>query len=183
MRPRRLAGVRAYCQSAAMTDAILFMTLMVIACAVVIGSTQGGKGSLVQRNGLQQYTEDFAGTVLAVELRDLYDTDANGDIVNLTGRSVGQLLSEEVVLLSGGAPVSGFADGYESGILDAGKGLVREGLGFALLSEGGGQTSSILISYHIDSVGDLPANRCASQMEYFVGNGETVTITVYVWVI
>ncbi len=166
----------------AMTDAILFMTLMVIACAVVIGSTQGGKGNLVQRNGLQQYTEDFAGTLLAMELRDLYYTDVNGDIVDLSGRSIGQLLSEEVVLLSGGAPASGFADGYEPGILDAGKALVREGIGFALVSEGGGQTSKILVSYHIDSIGDLPADRCASQMEYFVGNCETVTITVYVWV-
>ncbi len=166
----------------AMTDAILFMTLMVIASAVIIGSTYGGTGNLVQRSGLQQYTEDFADTVLAVELRDLYYTDVNGDMVNLTGRSIGRLLGEEVMLLSGGAPVSGFSDGYEPRILDAGKALVREGLGFALLSEGNGQTSSIFISYHIDSIGDLPANRCASQMEYFIDNDETVTITVYVWV-
>ena len=167
----------------AMTDAILFMTLMVIACAVVIGSTGDWGTSLAQRRGLQQYTDDFADTLLSVELADIYYLDGNGDVVDLAGspRSVGLLLSEEVLLIRNGMPKAGLAQGYERPILDAGRSLSRSGTGFAILCDNDG-TQAFISDFVTDS-DELPADRSASQRTVSLPGCGTMSITVYTWVL
>ena len=167
----------------AMTDAILFLTLMVIACAVVIGSTGDWGTSLAQRRGLQQYTDDFTDTLLSVELTDIYYLDGNGDVVDLTGspRSVGLLLIEEIMLIQNGMPETGLAQGYERPILDAGRSLSRSGTGFAILCDNDGTLA--FLSDFVTDPDDLPGDRSASQRTVSLPGSGTMSITVYTWVL
>lgn len=162
---------------AAMVDAILFMTVMLIASAVVIGST-GQRPS--DSSGVQQYVGDFAQTILATELANLHYTDVDGNVVFLgdSGRSIGRLLCDEAVILDSGRGPCDFSS-YEDVILTAGSRLIRPGLDFAISCNGG----AVFISGDADSISELPHNRCARQAEILIDGTSSVTITVYVWVV
>ena len=162
-----------------MVDAILFMTIMLVASAVVIGSSTS---STQYNHGLQQYVGDFAGTVLSVELSGLEYKDTMGRSVNLgdSPRSIGQLLCDEAVILGNGGGDSDFSD-YNAVILAACRHMVRPGLGFSVSCNDG----SVLISDTIADISELPETRSASQLAILPdGAGSVaVTITVHVWVI
>lgn len=170
----------------AMTDAILFMTLMIIACAVVLGPALESNFSATKRDGLQQYTEDFTNTLLTLELDGLCYTNQSGGEVNFSGapKAIQNYLVEEVLLVYQGVPRSNFAEGYESAILSAGMVLQRPGTDFAIFSEMKSQGVSIFLSGSLANQSELPGDRCASQRASFLSNGEyEVNITVFVWVV
>ncbi|MFO7618857.1 MAG: hypothetical protein R6W91_04295 [Thermoplasmata archaeon] len=174
MRPR----VRDSAGQAAMVDAILFMTVMLVASAVVIGSTTlPGTGLSV----VQQYTADYAQTLLSVELTGLEYRDAGGNavILNGSGRSIGQLLCDEALILGAGIGRSDFSD-YDAKILAAGKSIIRPDMDFAISCNGG----AVFISGCTSSVSGLPGTHSASQMTIWDGSASLapITITVYVWV-
>jgi hypothetical protein len=167
----------------ALTDAIIFMVIMTVCCAVVLSSSGWGNEGLAERRALHQYTEDFAETLLSAELAGVRYTDASTEEVCLnSSRSVAGLLLEELVLASGGCPCSGFTQGYEARITEIGRGISRPGTGFALVCEGDWDDSLLFLSDSIGADGNLPADRCASQHHYCLAEGNAL-ITVYVWVI
>jgi hypothetical protein len=164
---------------AAMVDAILFMTVMLIASAVIIGSASSFKPASVEYSGLQQYAADYAETLLAMEISDINYEDAAGATVNISGsgKSISQLLCDEALILRE-STTSNFSD-YESTIFGAGKAIIRPGLDYAISCD----EDSIFLSGSISSLSELPPNRCASQMIVFAGSGSSIIITVYVWVV
>ena len=172
MRPQDNAG------QAAMVDAILFMTIMLIASAVIIGSASSIKPANVELSGLQQYSADYTETLLAMELSGLNYNDAAGATVNVSGsgKSISQLLCDEALILRDSA-ASNFTN-YESTIYNAGKYILRPGLDYAISCDG-----AVLLSGTISGISELPPDRCASQMAVFAGSGSSIIITVYVWVI
>jgi hypothetical protein len=163
---------------AAMVDAILFMTVMLIASAVIIGSASSIKPANVEFSGLQQYASDYAETLLAMEISGLNYEDSAGATVNVSGagKSISQLLCDEALMLRENT-ASNFTC-YESAIFNAGKSIIRPGLDYAISCEG-----TMFISGGTSGISDLPPDRCASQMIVFAGSGPTIVITVYVWVV
>jgi hypothetical protein len=164
---------------AAMVDAILFMTIMLIASAVIIGSASSIKPANIEFSGLQQYADDFSETLLAMEIGGLQYNGAAGTMVNVSGsdKSISQLLCDETLILRNSTSPD-FSD-YESTIYGAGKAIIRPGLDYAISCD----DDSIFLSGRISSILELPPDRCASQMVVFAGSGSSITITVYVWVI
>lgn len=163
---------------AAMVDAILFMTIMLIASAVIIGSASSFKATDVKFSGLQQYTVDFTGTMLAMEIGGLQYKIATGATVNVSGsdKSISQFLCDEALILRENT-ASNFTN-YESTIFSAGKSIIRPGLDYAISCD-----DAIFLSNRISTISDLPSDRCASQLIVFAGSGSSITIIVYVWVI
>lgn len=169
----------------AMTDAILFMIIMIIACAVVLGPTLKSNFSATRRDSLQQYTEDFTNTLLALELEGLSYVNQSGSSVNSSGapKPIQNYLVEEVLLFFQGVPRSNFAEGYESAIVSAGMALQKPGTDFAILGEMQTQGVSIFLSKSLTNQNELPGDRCGSQRVSFLNQGEfEVNITVFVWV-
>ena len=162
----------------AMVDAILFMTIMLIASAVIIGSASPTKSANLEFSGLQQYTQDFTGTLLAMELNGLHYIDVAGDTINVSGsgNSIGQLLCDEALILRNGIDMD--FSSFESAIHNAGRTILRPGLDCAISCDG----SSIFLSGSISNASLLPPEHCASQMSVFPGIGPNIVITVYVWV-
>ena len=137
----------------ALVDSIIFMILMLLASGIILGSA----GSIIQKDaGLHQYTNDFADTLLAMEVGE-----------NI--KPVSDILCEQAIL----SDQSNFT-AMNQMILDSGDQLIRPGLAYALSYQ------NVLISSHIDSIEDLPTQRQASQREYLILD-ETIIITVYVW--
>ena len=163
----------------AMVDAILFMTIMLVASAIIIGSS-GSDGTDAQEYlGLQQYTGDFAGTFLSVEFGEMTYLNGTGGIVIVgNGKSVGLALCDEALLLQRSGGVGDFTS-YDKSILDAGRNLLRPGLDFAVSCDIG----SIFISTVIENSTQLPLNHCASQVQILAGENTAITITVFVWVV
>jgi hypothetical protein len=163
---------------AAMVDAILFMTVMLIASAVIIGSAGSIRPANTEYSGLQQYAVDFSETLLAMDICGLNYEDPTGATVNVSGsgNSISQRLCDESLILRD-STASNFSD-YESAIFCAGNAIIRPGLDYAISSDG----DSIFISGTISSMSDLPPDRCASQMMVFAGSGSSIIITIYVWV-
>ncbi|MCK5024913.1 MAG: hypothetical protein KAR56_04780 [Thermoplasmata archaeon] len=140
----------------ALVDSILFMILMLLASGIILGSA----GSRIQNdNGLHQYANDFADTLLVMEI-----SDGQGD------RPISDILCEQAIL----SDQSNFTI-TNGAILDSGDLLIRPGLTYAISYQ------DILLSSHIDSVEELPIQRQASQREYLIQDVQ-ITITVYVWV-
>jgi len=162
-----------------MVDAILFMTVMLIASAVIIGSASSIKPANVEFSGLQQYAVDFSETLLAMEISGLHYENSTGATVNVSGsgKSISQLLCDEVLIIRD-STASNFSD-YESIIFTAGQAIIRPGLDYAISCDG----DSIFLSGRISSMSELPPDRCASQMMVFADSSTSITITVYVWVI
>ncbi|MDO9537675.1 MAG: hypothetical protein Q7J68_05105 [Thermoplasmata archaeon] len=157
----------------AVVDVILFMTIMLIASAVVIGSNGSVGLEELEFRGLQQYTSDYASTVLAMELGGMEYLDSSGSAVLLgeSGKSISQLLCDEEIILR--ADASCDFSTYNQRILDVARALLRSGLDCAISCD------DILITSN-----ELPIEHCASQVSIFPGEtGENVTITVYVWVV
>jgi hypothetical protein len=163
---------------AAMVDAILFMTIMLVASAVIIGSASSIKPANVEFSGLQQYAVDYAETLLAMEISGLNYKDTAGATVNVSGsgKSISQLLCDEALILRE-STASNFTN-YESNILRAGKSIIRPGLDYAISCDG-----AMFLSNRISTISNLPPDRCANQMIVFAGSGPSITITVYVWVV
>ena len=164
---------------AAMVDAILFMTLMLIASAVVIGSARPPGSEL---SDLQRYTADYAQTVLSAELSGVEYKDVEGRGITLgeSGRSIGQLLCDESSILSNGIGRSDFSE-YEARILAAGKSIIRPDMDFAISCNDG----TVFISANASCISELPGTHSASQMIVWTGDltATPVTMTVYVWVV
>lgn len=136
----------------ALVDSIIFMILMLLASGIILGSA----GSNIQNDGLSQYSNDYADTLLAVEVGE-------------NARSVSNILCEQAIL----SDQSNFT-GMNEEILNSGDVLIRPGLAYAISCQ------DMLISSHIDSIEELPIQRHASQREYLV-HDEQIIITVYVW--
>ena len=166
---------------AALVDAILFMTVMLIASAVIIGSASSSRPVDVQYSGLQQYLRNFAQTLLAVELCGMSYIDVTGQYILLedSGRSIGQLLCDEAMVLSNGHGQSDFTD-YEIRVMDAANSLLRPGMGYAISCD----ETAVFISNCIGDFTELPPDRFASQMVIFsdIGASYRISITVSLWV-
>ncbi|MBA3046043.1 MAG: hypothetical protein KKH41_07345 [Candidatus Thermoplasmatota archaeon] len=161
----------------AMVDAILFMTVMLIASAVIIGSAGSVKPENVEYTSQRQYADDFARTMLAVEIAGMEYMNADGETINISeaGIRIAQLLCDEAIILENSIGTPDFFD-YEARILEAGSNLIRPGMGFAIAAG-----DAVFIS----QASELPSERFASQMVIITDylSGSSVTITVYVWVI
>ena len=136
----------------ALVDSIIFMILMLLASGIILGSA----GNIIQNNGLSQYTNDFADTLLTMDIGE-----------NAT--PVSDILCNQAILSS----LSNFTASNQE-ILDSGDLLIRPGLAYAITCQ------DMLLSSNIDSIEELPTQRQASQREYLV-HDEQIIITVYVW--
>jgi hypothetical protein len=165
----------------AIVDAILFMTIMLVASAVVIGSSGINSRQADNSSQMQQYAREFSETVLNLELTGLEYTGPSGEVVNLgnASSSVGRLLCDEAMILGSGHDNCDFTD-YNVDIVKACGYIIRPGLDFAISCDG----SSVFISRNMDSIAELPPTRSASQFEIFSDSGDfqAVTIIIYVWV-
>jgi hypothetical protein len=152
-----------------MADALLFMTVMTVACAVVVGSSGGDATGA--RLELQRYADDFTSTLLAAELEGMEYRRGNESVAMPRG-CVARLIFDEAMVLEGGEGCD--FSGYNARLLGAARALLRPGLGCAM------SCGPVLIG----GEAGLPADRCASQMTVLPeGGAEPLTITVYVWVI
>ena len=140
----------------ALVDSIIFMILMLLASGIILGSA----GSNVQNDGLSLFTNDYADTLLAMEI-----IDGQGS------RPISDILCEQAILSE-----QSNCTIINEAILDSGDLLIRPGLAYAISCQ------DLLISSHISSAEELPIQRQASQREYLIQN-EQINITVYVWVI
>lgn len=161
----------------AMVDAILFMTLMLIASGVMVGSSEFMESDDSGYGVLQIYTGDFAEVFLQMEVTGLNYVNSTGDTVALgdSGISAAKALCDEM-LLSG---TGGNFTEYENCILAAGSLLIRPGAGFAVSCS----PVAIFISNLAPTEEKMPLNRCASLHSYLAGEGLEIEITVFVWVI
>lgn len=161
----------------AMVDAILFMTLMLIASGVMVGSTKFTDSATSEYNALETYTGDFAETFLSMEVTGLSYLNSTGEVISIgnSGISIAKALCDEALL----DVESGSFSEYEKCILAAGNLLIRPGLGFTVSCS----PTGIFISNLASAETDMPLNRCASRHSYLAGDGTEIEITVYVWVI
>lgn len=159
---------------AAMVDAILFMTIMLVACAVVVGSSGAARSD--GREALQRYAADYADALLASELSGLEYANATGSNISAaaSGLCVAQLLCDEALVLENASGCD--FSGYNARILTAARALLRPGLDCAV------SCGPAFIS-GLGDAGMLPADRCASRMTVIPGSGDALDITVYVWVV
>ncbi len=140
---------------AALVDSIIFMILLLLASGIILGSA--GSSPDID-SGLQQYASDFTDTLLAMEVGE-------------NNKPVTELLLDQAILDG----QSNFTD-INMAILDAGNALVRPGLGYAISSQ------DIFLSSFVDEIGELPADRQASQRKFMI-QGSQIDITIYMWVI
>jgi len=166
---------------AAIVDAIMFMTIMLVASAVILGAS-GGWYNRDSNDGILQYTTEYASTVLRMELPGASYTDPCGQFVDLNGsmRSVGFLLCDEAMILEFGPGSSNFSE-YNDAMLTACKNIIRPGLGFAISCNEG----SVFISGSISGIRELPDTRSASHIliSPYPEMQSSVSITFYVWVV
>ena len=141
----------------ALVDSIIFMILMLLASGIILGSAGN---SIPDDNGLNQYTNDFADTLLAMEISH-----------NQGSKSVSDILCEQAIL-SGQVNFTG----TNEAIFDSGDMLIRPGLAYAISCQ------DVFLSSYIDSIDELPIQRQASQREYLI-QSEQIIITIYVWVV
>lgn len=155
---------------ASMVDAILFMTIMLVASAVVLGSSGYRDGADTEYSAVRQYADDFGDALLALDL-----SMANG-----SWRSASQMLCDECLALRRGAEPSQYDDNNIL-IMNAGRNIIRPGLDFAVSCDNG----SVFISGMVEDANSLPPDRCASEMAFYPGDGlgGPIAITVYVWVV
>ena len=141
----------------ALIDAIIFMILMSLASGIILGF--GGDAAIQQSEmeGIQQYSHDFADTLLSMEVGE-------------HPRPISEILCDQAIIRQ-----SNFTAMNET-ILEAGNLLVRPGLAYAISYQDN------LISSHADFTEELPDERYASQRLYNI-NGKQVDIIVFVWVI
>ncbi len=165
---------------AAIVDAIMFMTIMLIASAVVIGATGFNRTTVQDSSTLQQYARDFSTTVLKTELSGLAYDGPNGETVNLgnSSRSISQLLCDEAMILGNGPSDYDFTE-YNGETLRACNLIIRPGLGFAISCNG----DSIFISDGPSCMEELPPTRSASQFEISPDSINDVIIIIFVWVV
>jgi hypothetical protein len=166
MRPR-IIGSEA---QVAMVDAILFMTIMLVASAVILGSSGYRDNSSADFAAIQQYTTDFTETYMGVDL----------NLENGSWRSVSQLLCDECLALRQGGVASESGE-LNSRILATGRNIIRPGLDFAISCDMG----AVFISGNLHDLDSLPGNRCADMMTVFPGEGlgGDIVISVFVWVV
>lgn len=141
---------------AALVDSIIFMILMLLASGIILGSS--GSIGPAPDTGLQQYADDFADTLLSMEI-------GNGSM------PVSRILCDQAILGN-----QSDAAAWNSAIMESGNALVQPGLGYAVACQG------VFLSNHASGIGDLPADRQASRRDFMV-LGNHVEITVYVWVV
>jgi len=140
----------------ALVDAIIFMIFMSLASGIILGSA--GNLSNADNSGLQQYTSNFADTLLAVEIGENF-------------KPVSEILCDEAILDN----QLNFTD-INAAILETGDALIRPGLGYAISCQ------DIFLSNYIEDKEELPAERQASQKTLMVLDSQ-IDITIYVWVI
>jgi len=155
---------------ASMVDSILFMTIMLVASAVVLGSSGHQRGTDTGFPVIRQYADDFGDTFMALDL----------PVENGSWTSVSRMLCDECLALRRGAEPSQY-DEINIHIMNAGRNIIRPGLDFAVSCDNG----SIFMSSLVPDAGSLPPDRCASEMTVYPGGGlgGPIAITVYVWVI
>ncbi len=162
----------------AVIDAILFMTIMLIASAVIIGSSCPIRSQ--EFADMQQYTNDFAQTYLAVELGDMQYNDSSGNQTSTgsAARTVCQALCDECIIVRNHS-IEEF-ESYNSRLLSLGNSILRPGLDFAVSCDDG----AVFISNRIAWFDELPEDRCASQIEIWPGDSSAtkIRITIFVWV-
>ena len=166
------------CAQSAVIDAILFMAVMLVASAVMIGSS-----GLIRSPGfssLQQYTDDFSQTYMAVELNELLYIDSSGNQTSTgsAARTVCQALCDECLIVRNHS-IEGF-ESYNSRLLSLGNSILRPGLDFAVSCDNG----AVFITNRIGEPTELPEERCASQIEIWPGDSSAtkIRITIFVWV-
>ncbi len=154
----------------AMVDAILFMTIMLVASAVILGSSGYHDNPNLDFTAIQQYTTDFAETYMGIDL----------NLENGSWRSVSQLLCDECLALRQGAAASEQEE-LNAQIMATGRNLIRPGLDFAVSCD----TGSVFISGNAPDLDSLPGNRCATMMTVYPGEslGGDIVIAVFVWVV
>jgi len=154
----------------AMVDAILFMTIMLVASAVILGSSGYRDNSSEDFAAIQQYSTDFMETLMAVDLNQ----------ANCSFRSVSQVLCDECLALRQGVTTEEY-ETMNALILATGRNLIRPGMDFAVSCGMG----SVFISGNAPDLDSLPGNRCANMMTVYPGEGlgGDVAITVFVWVV
>jgi len=150
---------------AAMVDAIIFMILLTLASGIVL--TAGNR--IPGDDSSYQYSEDFADTVLSLDI----------EIFNNT-RPLGNVLCDMTMLEISGASLDNGS--WEGKVTDAGNALIRSGMGWAIESRTGESDAVIFVSPNVDGSDLMPDDVYASQRIYSYG-GEAIRITVFTWVI
>ena len=167
----------------ALVDAIIFMILMSLASGIILGSGGGAAAWQSEIEGLQQYSDDFSDTLLAMEVESPNYTDPEGNTITMNGSvsSISQLLSDAAIINFQSAGQANLSS-YEAAIQNAGNSLIRPGYGYAAYSHVEGQENqTIFLSNQVDEFGEMPDERYASQRLYEVDDVQ-VNITIFIWV-
>ena len=167
----------------ALVDAIIFMILMTLASGIILGSGAGSAIKQSEIEGLQQYTQEFAETLLAIEIESPGYIGPRGDNITINGsvNCISMLLCDAAIVDYQTGNQANYSE-LQNSIEAIGNSLVRPGIGYAIHSHVEGQESNgLFVSNQIDLNEELPDQLFASQNKYEIA-GEKVVVTVFTWV-